>query len=108
AVVDGKVAAIGKVKGGTAVEEVDAQGLVLAPGAVDLHTHYDAQLTWDQTASPAGAVGVTTVVIGNCGFGIAPALPDKRATILANLAEVEGMALSALEAGVDWSFETFG
>ncbi len=107
AVVDGKVAAIGKVSE-TAVEEVDAQGLVLAPGAVDLHTHYDAQLTWDQTAAPAGAVGVTTVVIGNCGFGIAPAPPDKRAAILANLAEVEGMALSSLEAGVDWGFETFG
>ncbi len=107
AVKDGKVATIGKISE-TAVEELDAQGLVLAPGAVDLHTHYDAQLTWDQTASPAGAVGVTTVVIGNCGFGIAPAPPDKRSTILANLAEVEGMALSSLEAGVDWGFETFG
>ncbi|WP_089942044.1 N-acyl-D-amino-acid deacylase family protein [Candidatus Entotheonella palauensis] len=107
AVVDGKVAAIGTISD-PAIEELDAQGLVLAPGAVDLHTHYDAQLTWDQTASPAGAVGVTTVVIGNCGFGIAPAPPDKRATILANLAEVEGMALSSLEAGVEWGFETFG
>ncbi len=107
AVADGKVAAVGSVSG-TAAEELDAQGLVLAPGAVDLHTHYDAQLTWDQTASPAGAVGVTTVVIGNCGFGIAPAPPDKRGTILANLAEVEGMSLSSLEAGVEWGFETFG
>ena len=107
AVKDGKVAAIGNISD-TGVEEFDAQGLVLAPGAVDLHTHYDAQLTWDQTASPAGALGVTTVVIGNCGFGIAPAPPDKRSTILANLSEVEGMALSSLEAGVDWDFETFG
>ncbi len=109
AVKDGKVAAVGNINVlDTGDEELDAQGLVLAPGAVDLHTHYDAQLTWDQTASPAGAVGVTTVVIGNCGFGIAPAPPDKRATILANLAEVEGMALSSLEAGVEWGFETFG
>ena len=107
AVKDGKVAAIGRVPE-TAAEEIDGQGFVLAPGAVDLHTHYDAQLTWDQTASPAGAVGVTTVVIGNCGFGIAPAPPDKRLMILANLAEVEGMSLSSLEAGVEWGFETFG
>ena len=89
AVQDGRVEVVGKVAD-TSVEELDAQGLVLAPGAVDLHTHYDAQLTWDQTASPSGAVGVTTVVIGNCGFGIAPAPADKRATILANLSEVEG------------------
>ena len=107
AVTDGRVAAVGKLDG-KAAEVVDAQGLVLAPGAVDLHTHYDAQLTWDQTASPAGALGVTTVVVGNCGFGIAPAPADKRDTILANLAEVEGMALASLEAGVDWGFESFG
>jgi len=107
AVKDGRVAAVGTVDG-AAAETVDAEGLVLAPGVIDLHTHYDAQLTWDQTASPAGALGVTTVVIGNCGFGIAPAPADKRATILANLAEVEGMALESLEAGVDWGFESFG
>jgi N-acyl-D-amino-acid deacylase len=107
AVKDGRVAAIGKVdRSGT--EEIDAQGLVLAPGAVDLHTHYDAQLTWDQTASPSGALGVTTVVIGNCGFGIAPAPRNRRDTILANLAEVEGMALDSLKEGVDWGFESFG
>ena len=80
---------------------------MLAPGAVDLHTHYDAQLTWDQTASPSVALGVTTVVTGNCGFGVAPAPPDKRATILANLAEVEDMALDSLQAGMEWGFETF-
>lgn len=107
AVKDGRVARLGKVDGETA-EAVDAQGLVLTPGAVDLHTHYDAQLTWDQTASPAGALGVTTVVVGNCGFGIAPAPADKRDLILANLAEVEGMALESLKAGVDWGFESFG
>lgn len=107
AVKDGRVAALGAVNG-DAAETVDAQSLVLAPGVIDLHTHYDAQLTWDQTASPAGALGVTTVVIGNCGFGIAPAPVDRRATILANLAEVEGMALESLQAGVDWGFESFG
>jgi len=107
AVKDGRVARTGTVAG-DATEILDAHGLVLAPGAVDLHTHYDAQLTWDQTASPAGALGVTTVVIGNCGFGIAPAPADKRDMILANLAEVEGMALESLQEGVDWSFESFG
>ena len=107
AVQDGRVAAVGRVEG-DAAETLDADGLVLAPGVVDLHTHYDAQLTWDQTASPAGALGVTTVVVGNCGFGIAPAPADKRDMILANLAEVEGMALASLKAGVDWGFESFG
>lgn len=107
AVKDGRVAMVGEIDG-DAAEIVDAAGLVLAPGAVDLHTHYDAQLTWDQTASPAGALGVTTVVIGNCGFGVAPAPPDKRDMILANLAEVEGMALESLQAGMDWGFEGFG
>lgn len=107
AVKNGRVAAVGRVEGAGA-ETVDARGLVLAPGAIDLHTHYDAQLTWDRTASPAGALGVTTVVIGNCGFGIAPAPAAQRQTILANLAEVEGMSLDSLEAGVDWGFESFG
>jgi len=107
AVRDGRIAAIGKVDG-TVGEEVDAQGQVLAPGVIDVHTHYDAQLTWDQTASPSPALGVTTIVIGNCGFGIAPATPDMRDTILKNLSVVEAMSLDSLRAGVDWGFETFG
>src|SRR6202046_5214980 len=68
AVKDGRVAAIGRIRD-DAVETVDARGHVLAPGVIDLHTHYDAQLTWDKTASPSPALGVTTVVIGYCGFG---------------------------------------
>ncbi|MBT6428408.1 MAG: amidohydrolase family protein, partial [Rhodospirillaceae bacterium] len=107
AVKDGRVAAVGEVTG-DAAETVDAGGMVLAPGVIDLHTHYDAQLTWDQTASPAGALGVTTVVVGNCGFGIAPAPPAHRDAILANLAEVEGMSLASLQAGVDTNYESFG
>ena len=107
AVKDGRVAAIGRITD-TVAQTVDARGMVLAPGAVDLHTHYDAQVTWDPTCSPSPALGVTTVVLGNCGFGIAPTPPDKRATVLANLAEVEAMPLEALQAGVDWGFETFG
>ena len=107
AVKDGRVAAVGAVTG-EAKETLDAEGKVLAPGVIDLHTHYDAQLTWDQTASPAGALGVTTVVVGNCGFGIAPAPAAQRDAILANLAEVEGMSLKSLMAGVDTSYESFG
>jgi N-acyl-D-amino-acid deacylase len=107
AVKDGRVASVGVVTG-EAKETMDADGKVLAPGVIDLHTHYDAQLTWDQTASPAGALGVTTVVVGNCGFGIAPAPPAHRDAILANLAEVEGMSLKSLQAGVDTNYESFG
>jgi N-acyl-D-amino-acid deacylase len=107
AVKDGRVAATGRIRD-DAAEAVDAGGQVLAPGVIDLHTHYDAQLTWDKTASPSPALGVTTVVIGNCGFGIAPTPANRRETVLANLSEVEAMSLDALHAGVDWGFETFG
>lgn len=107
AVKDGRVAAIGRINDGLAAT-VNAKGMVLAPGAVDLHTHYDAQVTWDPTCSPSPALGVTTVVIGNCGFGIAPTPPNRRDTVLANLAEVEAMPLEALKVGVDWGFESFG
>lgn len=102
----GRIAAVGSVAE-RGHEEVDAKGLVLAPGIIDVHTHYDAQLTWDPTASPSPALGVTTVVIGNCGFGIAPATPDTRDLILANLSVVEAMSLDSLKAGVHWDFETF-
>ena len=107
AVKDGRVAAVGDVEGGGAVETVEANGDVLAPGVIDIHTHYDAQLTWDQTASPSPALGVTTVVIGNCGFGVAPAPAEHRDSILANLAEVEAMSLESLRAGMDTNYESF-
>lgn len=106
AVSGGRISAIGEVRD-RAANEVDAQGLVLAPGVIDVHTHYDAQLTWDATASPSPALGVTTVVLGNCGFGIAPATPDVRQTIARNLSVVEAMSLDSLNAGIDWDFETF-
>ncbi len=106
AVKDGRIAAIGRDPG-QARETIDAKGLVLAPGVIDVHTHYDAQLTWDCTASPSPALGVTTVVIGNCGFGIAPATPATRDTLLKNLSEVEAMSLDALREGVDWQFDDF-
>lgn len=106
AVKDGRVAAVGKVEG-SAAEHVDAGGLALAPGIVDLHTHFDAQLTWDPQATPSLGLGVTTVVIGNCGFTIAPCKPEHRDLTLRNLTHVEGMSLDALRAGVDWNFESY-
>jgi len=72
-----------------------------------LHTHYDAQVTWDRTCSPSPSLGVTTAVIGNCGFGIAPCPPPLRETVMKNLSVVEGMDLDALLTGVRWNFESF-
>ncbi len=106
AVDQGRVSAIGQLTG-QAREEVDAKGLALMPGIVDLHTHYDAQITWDKTMSPSPALGVTTTVIGNCGFGIAPCPADLRETMLKNLSVVEGMDLQALLTGVNFEFESF-
>ena len=106
AVSNGRIAAIGKNLG-AARERVDAQGQVVAPGIIDLHTHYDAQLTWDAFATPSPVNGVTTVVIGNCGFTIAPCKPEHRDLNARNLAYVEGMPIEALQAGIDWDFESY-
>ena len=92
AVRDGRIVAVGEALG-DARERVDAHGLTLAPGIIDLHTHYDAQLTWDPFATPSTALGVTTVVIGNCGFTIAPCRPSDRDLTLRALTHVEGMSL---------------
>ncbi len=92
---------------GSARETIDAEGLALAPGIVDTHTHFDAQLTWDPGASPSPSLGVTTVVIGNCGFTVAPCRERDRDATLRNLTHVEGMSLSALREGVRWDFESF-
>src|SRR5438874_7268470 len=86
---------------------VDAGGLALMPGIVDLHTHYDAQITWDPTLSPSVALGVTSPLLGNCGLGIAPCPAGQRETVLRNLSVVEGMDVEALLAGTRWEFESF-
>ena len=106
AVKDGKVSAIGEIKD-KAAKTIDADGLTLAPGIVDIHTHYDAQVTWDATLSPSPSLGVTTAVMGNCGFGIAPARPKSRDLVIRNLSVVEGMDLEALRTGIKWDFESF-
>jgi N-acyl-D-aspartate/D-glutamate deacylase len=109
AVRDGRIAAQGEVRG-SARRSIDADGCAVAPGFVDIHTHYDAQVFWDRMLSISPWHGVTSVVMGNCGFGIAPTRPLHRDLILRTLESVEGMSLAALRAGVgsDWPFESFG
>ena len=106
AVKDGRVLAVG-TGNADARTTVDASGLALMPGIVDVHTHYDAQVTWDRTLSPSPALGVTTALMGNCGFGIAPCPARLRETMMKNLSVVEGMDLNALLEGTRWEFETF-
>jgi N-acyl-D-aspartate/D-glutamate deacylase len=103
---NGKIVTVGTASEGAA-HTVEAGGLCLMPGIVDLHTHYDAQITWDATLSPSVSLGVTTAILGNCGFGIAPCPAALRDTVLKNLSVVEGMDLRALLAGTRWDFETF-
>jgi len=108
AIRDGRIAAMGDVDG-SAAQTFDASGCVVSPGFVDIHTHYDAQVMWDRMLTISPWHGVTSVVMGNCGFGVAPTRPDHRDLILRTLESVEGMSLDALRAGVgdDWPFETF-
>lgn len=104
---DGRIVAIGEIVE-EALQEVDATGLVITPGFVDIHTHFDAQVFWDTTLSPSPLHGVTTVIGGNCGFTIAPLEPEGADYLMRMLARVEGMPLAALQEGVPWNWRTFG
>ena len=103
----GRIVAIGTVTE-EAAEVIEATGLLVIPGIIDPHTHYDAQLFWDAGASPSNVHGVTTVIGGNCGFTLAPLRAEDAAYTREMLASVEGMSVAALEAGVPWNWESFG
>lgn len=107
AIRDGRIVAIGEVSD-NGNHEIDAEGLVVAPGFVDVHTHFDAQVFWDTTLSPSPLHGVTTVISGNCGFTIAPLEPEHGDYMMRMLARVEGMPLASLQQGVPWNWRTFG
>ncbi len=100
-------AGAGAQAGAGASREIDAGGLYVTPGFVDIHTHYDPQVLWDPALTPSCWHGVTSVVAGNCGYSIAPTAPEGRATLLRTLDKVEDMRLATLEAGVCWDFETY-
>ena len=106
AIADGKVAEIGKVTEG-AKRTIDAHGLIVTPGFVDPHTHYDAQICWDGAVTPSSWHGVTSVVMGNCGVGIAPCKPETREIAMKDLVNVEGIPFDVLNKGITWDWETF-
>jgi N-acyl-D-aspartate/D-glutamate deacylase len=106
AVADGRIAVVGAVDE-RGVQEIDADGHVVTPGFIDGHTHMDAQVFWDASGSSSCWHGVTSAVMGNCGFTLAPVRPEERALVVRNLERAEDMDPAALAAGIDWSFETF-
>jgi N-acyl-D-aspartate/D-glutamate deacylase len=106
AVDHGRIAAIGALSGG-ARRTIDAAGLVVAPGFIDPHTHYDAQICWDRALTPSSWHGVTSVVMGNCGVGIAPCRREAREIAMRDLVNVEAIPFEVLDAGITWEWESF-
>ena len=106
AIDNGRISAIGRVDG-DAKETIDATGMIVTPGFVDVHTHYDGQVTWDPELSPSSWHGVTTVVMGNCGVGFAPARPDKHDWLIGLMEGVEDIPGTALSEGISWGWESF-
>jgi N-acyl-D-amino-acid deacylase len=105
---DGLIRSVGKGNGHTAHRVLDAGGLVLAPGFVDPHTHYDAQVAWDPMVTCSPWHGVTTVIMGNCGVGVAPVKPQTREILMQDLVNVEAIPYDVMKAGIDWQWESYG
>src|SRR5262245_1583368 len=103
---DGRIVEVGRVSG-AAKRTVDADGLAVTPGFVDIHTHYDGQATWDPLLAPSCYHGVTTLVMGNCGVGFAPVRPDQHAFLIELMEGVEDIPGTALHEGISWEWETF-
>ena len=106
AVANGKIMEIGKISGG-AKRTIDAADCVVAPGFIDPHTHYDAQICWDRAVTPSPWHGVTSVMMGNCGVGIAPCRPQAREVAMRDLVNVEAIPFEVLDRGITWEWETF-
>ncbi len=107
AVDGGRITEVGSLPAGSATRTVDADGLMVTPGWVDIHTHYDGQATWDEVLAPSSWHGVTTVVTGNCGVGFAPARPDRHQWLIGLMEGVEDIPGTALAEGIQWEWETF-
>ncbi len=107
AVVNGTIADVGPTLAGSATREFDATGLMVTPGWVDVHTHYDAQASWDPYLTPSSWHGVTTAVMGNCGVGFAPAAPDRHEWLIELMEGVEDIPGSAMVEGITWDWESF-
>ncbi|WP_422034128.1 N-acyl-D-amino-acid deacylase family protein [Reyranella sp.] len=106
AIHDGRIAAIGDIDG-SGREEIDARGFAVTPGFVDIHTHYDGQVTWDDRFSPSSGHGVTTVLMGNCGVGFAPCRPEDRDTLMNVMEGVEDIPELVMREGVPWNWQSF-
>ena len=107
AVKDGLIQAVGETLSGTATDEIDAAGLIVTPGFVDVHTHYDGQATWDSHLNPSSNLGTTTVVMGNCGVGFAPCKPEDHDVLIQLMEGVEEIPETAMAEGLPWTWETF-
>ena len=106
-IADGRIAEIGKLDASDGASEIDASGMIVAPGFIDLHTHYDAQIFWDPYCSISGWHGVTSVAIGNCGFGFAPVRPDQRERAMMTMTRLECIPYASMKAGMPWDWVTF-
>src|ERR1041384_3675559 len=104
---DGRIVEGGGARGQAARERIDADGRVVAPGFIDPHTHYDAQVAWDPMLTSSSWHGVTTVVTGNCGVGVAPCRPENREVLMGDLVNVEAIPLDVMRTGIDWTWESF-